>query len=67
MTDVTALKRQAVDQRHLLEHYFNIYEAFQNYVEKLTPYVLGKPANQDLLVAAEQFRLLFAEHERDFE
>jgi hypothetical protein len=67
MSDVIALKRQAVDQKHLLEHYFTLFEAFQNYVEKLTPFILGNPANQEMLVAAERFRLLFAEHESDFE
>ncbi len=66
MTDLTALKRQVLDQKHLLEHYFAIYAAFQNYVERLTPYVLGKPANQEMLVALEKFRLLFAEHESAF-
>ena len=64
--ELTALKRQALEQKHLLEHYFTIYAAFQDYVDKLTPYVLGKPPNPEMLVAFERFRLLFAEHESAF-
>ena len=60
------LKLNAVRQKHLLEHYFSIYAAFQDYVNKLTPYSLGGPAEPELLVTFERFRLLFLEHERDF-
>jgi len=61
-----ALKRDALEQKHLLEHYFTIYDAFQDYVDKLTPYVLGKPASPEMLVSFERFRLLFTEHESAF-
>jgi hypothetical protein len=60
--ELAALKREALEQKHLLEHYFKIYAAFQDYVEKLTPYVLGESPNPEMLVASERFRLLFAEH-----
>jgi hypothetical protein len=63
---LAALKREALEEKHLLEHYFTIYAAFQDYVDKLTPYVLGKPPNPEMLVAYERFRLLFAEHESAF-
>ncbi len=61
-----ALKRDALEQKHLLEHYFTIYDAFQDYVDKLTPYVLGKSATREMLVSFERFRLLLAEHESAF-
>ena len=60
------LKRDALDQKHLLEHYFTIYDAFQGYVDKLTPYVLGKPPTTEIAVAFERFRLYFSEHEGTF-
>jgi hypothetical protein len=63
---LAALNRDALEQKHLLEHYFTIYDAFQDYVDKLTPYVLGKTASREMLVAFERFRLLFAEHESAF-
>jgi hypothetical protein len=66
MMQLAALKRNALEQKHLLEHYFTIYDAFQDYVDKLTPYVLGKPPNPEMAIAFERFRLYFSEHEHAF-
>jgi len=60
------LKRQALDQKHILEQYFTLYAAFQEFVDKLTPYVQGQPASTEMFAAAERFRLLFSEHESAF-
>jgi len=61
-----ALKRMALDQKHLLERYVDLYDSFQKYVESLTPYLNGKSAETEMLVAMERFRLLFAEYEAVF-
>src|SRR6266852_1727851 len=63
---LAALKRQALDQKHLLQRYLAIYDAFQKFVETLTPLVRGKTVDQPALMAAERFRLLFAEYEPAF-
>jgi len=60
------LKRMALDQKHLLERYVDLYDAFQKYVESLTPFVNGKSAETAMLVTMERFRLLFAEYEGVF-
>ncbi len=60
------LKRQALDQKHLLEQYFTIYDAFQNFAERLKPYVQGEPANEKMFITYERFRLLLLEHQSDF-
>ncbi len=64
-TEIT-LKRKALEQKHLLEQYFTIYDAFQDFVDKLPPYVQGQDASMEMLAAYERFRLLFAEHEYAF-
>jgi hypothetical protein len=65
--DVLTLKREALDQRQLLQRYSAIYEAFQKYVECLTPVVCGAQPDPALLVStAEKFRLLYLEYETQF-
>src|SRR5258708_2669417 len=64
--DTLALKRKALHQRQLLQHYFAIYDAFQKYVEALTPFVKDGEPDNDLVAAEERFRLAFVEHESSF-
>ncbi len=64
--DTLALKRRALQQRHALQHYFAIYDLFQQYVETLKPYVNGAEPDISLASAAERFRLAFSEHESLF-
>ena len=61
-----ALKIQALEQKHLLERLLTIYNSFQQYVESLTPFVNGEPAQNEMLVAGEKFRLAFTEYESAF-
>ena len=64
--DILALKRKALHQRHYLQRLFAIYDAFQNYIEALKPFVNGADPDQSLVAAYERFRLAYTEYESQF-
>ena len=60
------LKIEALEEKQYLERLLVLYDAFQMYVEALTPYVKGKAAGEELIAALERFRLKFEEYETLF-
>jgi len=64
---VQTLKLEALGERQRLERLLVIYQAFQDYIQALTPIVKGEwPPSNEFLTVQEKFRLKFEEYKSLF-